>query len=37
MSLVNVVTLAGSLAIAVWVVAGFAAVGRAFWRSRRAG
>jgi hypothetical protein len=37
MSLINLVTLAGSLAIAASVVAAFAALSRAFWRSRRTG
>jgi hypothetical protein len=35
MSLLNLVTLAGSLALASLAVAMFALLGRAFWRSRR--
>ena len=35
MSLLNLVTLVGALAVASFVVATFAILGRAFWRSRR--
>jgi hypothetical protein len=37
MSLLNLITLAGSLAVAAVVVATFAVLGRALWRSRRTG